>query len=537
VRDSYNSPAISPDGSATAYGSARTGSSEIYVAGLAPGSRELPITSDGGGNGEPEFSPDGQWLAYRSAKQGGIWVVPSTGGEPRRVADFGSQPSWSPDSQTIVFSSRAGLSSQAVLWTVRRDGTSLVQLTRLGSPPGGHAVPSWSHDGRLIAFMVGRHEEREIWVMEPSGGAPRRLATLTRFSEPSFAPDDRAVYFIGTTAERNDCLMRLKLKDAGEADGDPERVLTFQGEGVESLSIARNGTAVFLWNRRSVNLFAIDVDPAGNSKGQPRQLTFDEDAINRYAHYAPNGRIAYEQAAAGRPITAWTMDEDGGNNAPLSAGLPGSARIPQWEPEARRVFTLVEPDLKQPPYFAWIDVATRQLTTIPLPSSGGANMPSLSTDGRRLAFHLVAADGVVNVWVQPLDGGAPRQVTFDPEAISYPRWSRDGEWLAVNVKRGEDAHVGVVSAQGGPVDQLTAGRGVTWGYSFSPDGDRVAFARGPLAEGGSSLYTVSRRTRELKLLTAGARFPAYSPRGNRIVFSRAERTASLWTVRLPISTP
>jgi len=370
-------------------------------------------------------------------------------------------------------------------------------------------------------------------VMVASGGVPRRLATLTRFSEPSFSPDDRAVYFIGTTAERNDCLMRLKLKREGEADGDPERVLTFQGEGVESLKVARNGTAVFLWNRRSVNLFAIDIDPAGNAAGPPRPLTFDEDAINRYAHYAPDGRIAYEQVVAGRPITAWVMDEDGGNNVPLSAGLPVSARIPQWEPEARRVFTLVEPDRKQPPYFAWIDVATRQLARIPLPSSGGANMPSLSPDGRLLAFHLVAADGVINAWVQPLDGGTPRQITFDREAISYPRWSRDGEWLAVNVKRGEDAHVGVVSVKGGPVEQLTAGGGVTLGFAFSPDGDRIAFARSPQGEGDSSLFTVSRRTREVRQITARGRWPAFSPRGNRIVFSRAERTASLWILKLP----
>jgi len=534
MRDSYSFPAISPDGSAIAYGSARTGNSEIYVAGLAPGSRELPITSDGGSNLEPEFSPDGQWLAYRSGKQGGIWVVPSTGGVPRRVADFGSHPSWSPDSQTIVFSSRAGLSSQAVLWTVHRDGTSLVQLTELGSPLGGHAVPKWSHDGRLIAFMVGRHEEREIWVMGASGGVPRRLVTLTRFSEPSFSPDDRAVYWIGTTAERNDCLMRVKLTGEGEADGDPERVHTFQGEGVESLSIARDGTAVFIWNRRSVNLFAVDLDPSGSAAGPARPLTFDEDATSRYPAYGPNGRIAYEQIVAGRPITAWVMDEDGSNKVPLSAGLSVSARIPQWDAEARRVFTLVEPGLKQPPYFAWIDVATRQLTQIPVPSSGAANMPTLSPDGRQLAFHLVAANGVVNVWVRPLDGGAPRQVTFDREAISYPRWSADGEWLVVNVKRGEDTYVGVVSANGGPVEQLTVGRGTVWGYSASPDGDRIAFASSPPGEGDSSLFTVSRRTREVKQVASEGRFPAFSPRGTRIVFSRAERTASLWKMKLPL---
>jgi Tol biopolymer transport system component/DNA-binding winged helix-turn-helix (wHTH) protein len=536
TRGSDYTPAISSDGSAVAYGSARAGRQEIYVAGLAPGSRELAITSDGGGNSEPEFSPDGQWLAYRSGTPGGIWVVPAMGGTPRRVADFGSQPSWSPDSRTIVFSTRAGLSSQAVLWTVHRDGTALAQLTRLGSPPGGHAVPTWSRDGRLIAFMVGRHEEREIWTMPARGGAPRRITRLTRFSEPRFAPDDRALYWLGLTEERNDCLMRVRLSPRGEAVGDPERVLTFQGEGVGSLSIARDGRAVFDWHRRSVNLFAVDVDAHGRAAGPPRQLTFDEDATNRYAHYSPDGRIAYEQLVAGRPVSAWVMDEDGGNPLPLSAGLTASARIPQWEPGGRRVFTVVEPGRDGPAYYAWIDLATRELSRIPVPSAGVANMPSLSPDGRQLAYHLVGADGIVNVWVQPLDGGAPRQVTFDREAISYPRWSLDGERLVVHVKRGEDSQVGVVSLKDGRVEQLTSDRGILFGYASSPDAEWIAFSRGPRDKEDSVVYTVSRRTRELNALSNG-RFPAFSPRGNRIAFSHAERTASLWTVRLPSSSP
>lgn len=536
ARDSYDSPSVSPDGSAVAYGSIRTGTEEIWVAGLAPGSRELPITTDGGGNVQPAFSPDGQWLAYHSRKRRGIWVVPSTGGAPRRVAAFGSQPSWSPDSQAIVFTSGpGGLTSQAVLWMVRRDGTAPVQLTTLGHPPGGHLEPAWSHDGRLIAFMVGRHEDREIYVMETHGDAPRRLATLARTSAPRFSPDGRAVYWFGKTAERNDCLMRLTLSGEGEAIGAPETVLHFQGEGVGSLSIARNGTAVFSWTRLAVNLFAVDVDECGAVRA-PRQLTFD-DGIMRYPDYGPDGRIAYEQEVAGRPITAWLIEDDGRNREPLSAGLSVSVRAPQWDAEGARILTLVEPGSAAAPHFGWIDLATLQLTGIPIPSPGAAGQPSLSPDGRRLAFHLVDADGVVNVWVQGVDGDVRRQVTFDREAMSYPRWSQDGEWLAVNVKRGEDTQVGVVPAIGGPVAQLTFGQGIRWPYTFSPNGDRVAFAGGLQGESVWNIYTVSGSTREVKQLThftdGGARYPTWSPRGHRIVFTRAERTGSLWTIDLP----
>ena len=121
--------------------------------------------------------------------------------------------------------------------------------------------------------------------------------------------------------------------------------------------------------------------------------------------------------------------------------------------------------------------------------------------------------------------------------MSYPRWSQDGEWLAVNVKRGEDTQVGVVSAQGGPVELLTFGPGVRWPYTFSPDGEWVAFAGDLRGESAWNIYTVSRRTKEVKQLTrfttGGARYPAWSPRGRRIVFTRAERSGSLWTIDLP----
>src|SRR5262249_12822842 len=78
-------PALSPDGSAIAFTSNRSGSFEIYVAGLAPGSQEIAITRDGANNMQPAWSPDGQWIAFYSRNGGGLWIVPSTGGAPRQL--------------------------------------------------------------------------------------------------------------------------------------------------------------------------------------------------------------------------------------------------------------------------------------------------------------------------------------------------------------------------------------------------------------------------------------------------------------------
>jgi Tol biopolymer transport system component len=85
------------------------------------------------------------------------------------------------------------------------------------------------------------------------------------------------------------------------------------------------------------------------------------------------------------------------------------------------------------------------------------------------------------------------------------------------------------------VEQLTSGPGQRWPYTFSPDNHRVAFATG--ARGVWNIQAVSRRTKEVKALTTftsgAARFPAWSPRGDRIVFVRAEGTSGLWTAKLP----
>ncbi len=545
--DFHMFPAITPDGRAVAYASDHTGRMEIYLAGLVAGSREVALTTDGGHNMHPALSPDGRWLAYHSRKRGGIWVVPATGGAPRRVADFGSMPSWSPDNETIVFTSDAGgMSSQAVLWTVRRDGSSPGPLTRLGNPRGAHMAPTWSHDGRLITFRVGQHAQADLWMVDATGQAPWRLAPGTPPWTPRFSPDDRpsaatfssddrTVFWIGNTAEGDDCLMRVKLSDKGEIDGDPDVMLSFSGKSVSGFSMARDGTSVLSLNEGSTNLFAVDVGD-GAAISPPIKLTSD-DVLNTLPDYGPNGRIAYEQQVVGRPITAWLMDEDGNNKEALSAGLSVSVQAPQWDGQAKRVFAVVTEPGAASSYFAWIDLVTRQVTKIPAPPSRAGSAPHLSPDDRQLAFHVIDADGVMNTWIQHLDSGTERQITFDREAMAYPRWSQDGKWLGVVIKRGENTHIGVVSADGGATEQLTFDQGLSRSVSFSPDNDWIAFAR----ESGSvwNIYVVSRRTKEVTQLTHFTStdqyvlYPTWSPRGNRIVFERVERKASLWTVKLP----
>jgi serine/threonine protein kinase/Tol biopolymer transport system component len=531
--DAYANPAIAPDGRTVAFASVRTGSMEIHRSGLDPGSPPISVTSDEGVNMQPAYSPDGRWLAYHSRRRGGIWIVGATGGVPVQVATFGSTPSWAPDGRRLVFTSDVGgMSAQAVLWIGHRDGTAPTQLTQPGLPPGGHVAPTWSRSGRVVVFSVGGRHRREIWTVDTTGRHPRRVATDATSVPPRFAPDDRAVYWIGSTPEGTDCLMRSALDVAGNAGGAAEQVARFAGYTASGISIANDGATVVSLDHVTSNLYAVDL---GHVPGDPLQLT-DDDVRNTNPAYGASGRIMYEQDVAGRRSLSFVMDEDGRHPEPLVVQDSVEARIPQWDAGGRRALVIVD-DGPRPrrSSFAWVDLATRGVTRIRNTRGGGP--PSLSPAGEQVAFHVIDAAGGMNVWSERLDDGTRRQLTFDREAITFPRWSPDGASLAVTIKRGDRTHVGVLSADGGSVEQLTFERGQSWPYSFSPDGDRIAF--GGERDGIWNIYTVSRSTKRIVQLTRFvshseyARFPSWSPRGDRIVFVRSRSTASLWTAKLP----
>jgi TolB protein len=138
------------------------------------------------------------------------------------------------------------------------------------------------------------------------------------------------------------------------------------------------------------------------------------------------------------------------------------------------------------------------------------------------------------VWTTTAAG--PRvKVAEDTQSVSFPSWSPDGKWLAVEITRGDSTHVGVLPSAGGAIEQLTSEPGHSW-PSWGPDNDRLVFAGE--RDGVWNLYTVSRRTRAVTRLTSfasGAAYildPVWSPSGSRIVFEWGTPSATIWTMRL-----
>ncbi|MFB3137677.1 MAG: adenylate/guanylate cyclase domain-containing protein [Phycisphaerales bacterium] len=92
-------PTLSPDGTFVAYASDRGGKGnlDIWTQPLSGGD-PIRLTTDEADDADPSFSPDANRIVFRSGRDGGgVYVVPALGGSPRRIADGGSHPRFSPE--------------------------------------------------------------------------------------------------------------------------------------------------------------------------------------------------------------------------------------------------------------------------------------------------------------------------------------------------------------------------------------------------------------------------------------------------------
>jgi dipeptidyl aminopeptidase/acylaminoacyl peptidase len=106
--------------------------------------------------------------------------------------------------------------------------------------------------------------------------------------------------------------------------------------------------------------------------------------------------------------------------------------------------------------------------------------PQISPDGKWITFAVQTVDVAANkkpqqIWIVPLQGGTPKQITHDGEANDRARWSPDSKRIAYISDRGGSSQIWLMDPDGGNAKQVTNLSTEAEGVLYSPDGKNLLF--------------------------------------------------------------
>ena len=520
---------ISPDGRWVVFTSERTGSPDLYVLDLHGAAGPRPLVEGPAMEDAAAISPDGDRLLFVSTRDGNADVFempfrpedPTAAGEARNLTRHAAgdyNPAFSPDGTRILFSSSrdtavatsTGASPgptylASEVYVMRADGTGVRRLTRHERWDG---APAWAPDGRAAFFYSQRDGESRIYRTAVGGGAGAESAgaePADAGTEPILAgaeSADAGTELISAGAES--AFAGTDPVSAGaEPAGASPLPISAGGEAALSPALGPDGRLAFT-AQRDGRWTLVSTRPDGSD---PR---VESDAARDYwapAYDPVSGRLlahgpgpvadasVFESDAPGEFLVHPPLPVDMPDRSVSLVGIRGY--LPAVDPTSGEVATS--------------EAFARLVASRPDGSgkrvihdlAGGADRyrgpdsawgPSWSKDGRWLAFIVgppFASDAVdVDIWKIRSDGTGLVSLTPDSDANdALPDFSPDGRRIVFRSRRGGNADIYLMNADGGDVRRLTHHEATDTMPAFSSGGDRIAFTS--LRDGNFELYTVA----------------------------------------------
>jgi Tol biopolymer transport system component/DNA-binding winged helix-turn-helix (wHTH) protein len=389
-------------------------------------------------------------LLYKTSKSA---VAPARS-LTRITFDEGLQtdPTWSSDGRYIAYT--AVRDGAAHIWIQQISTGVPVQVT---SGPGPDSQPDWSPDGKYIAYRSGAGEGG-LFIIPALGGAgqERRIATVGY--NPRWSPDSSQILFHGG---RSPWRGVSELYVVGLDGGQPQQVLAAffkQHQAIHPISAVwhPDGKRITVWAEKSFMLeeptpsfwtVPLHGGPAVSSEIGPEvEARFRELApprgrewvVDSTFAWAPSGKALYMERTFRGARSLWRLN---------------------------------------------IDPTTLRATSVDqLTSSGGLDTgPAVSPDGKRLAF--TAGSGKVSAWVYPFDAnrgritGAGRPVTSPGINAWQASMSSDGSKLVFLGVRAGETGLWLKPLPQGRELPLFDDHYYRDTPQWSPDGTRLAYIR------------------------------------------------------------